>query len=314
MQMPYDDPFGYWVVFYSDLGTGWKSYDDFWSVTSPICDIHWWGLCLNYTDDLYSYDPTGMTFEIQFYADDNGQPGTPLCSYDSVNPSITSTGIMYYYPDGDRYFELYYFETDLDPCCEVSNGWVSIQSTDCPSGGWFMWMSSLDGNKEMYQFYDQWIYRFFDVSFILTDGEPTDPDLECDGGLSWSKVKPGANVTGSFKVRNNGDAGSILNWNISSYPTDWGTNWTFTPKASVLTKDMDWITVDVNVTAPDEKNKEFTGKIKVVNAVDPSDNCEIDVVLKTPKNKAFNFNFHLLNWLFERFPHAFPILRHMLGL
>lgn len=33
-----------------------------------------------------------------------------------------------------------------------------------------------------------------------------------------------------------------------------------------------------------------------------------------PMNKAFNFNFNLLSWLFERFPNAFPILRYMLGL
>ena len=33
-----------------------------------------------------------------------------------------------------------------------------------------------------------------------------------------------------------------------------------------------------------------------------------------PRNKAFNFNFNLLSWLFERFPNAFPILRHMLEL
>ncbi len=33
-----------------------------------------------------------------------------------------------------------------------------------------------------------------------------------------------------------------------------------------------------------------------------------------PKNKSFNFNFNMLSWLFERFPNAFPILRHLLGL
>ncbi|EMR74666.1 Peptidase C25, gingipain [Thermoplasmatales archaeon SCGC AB-540-F20] len=33
-----------------------------------------------------------------------------------------------------------------------------------------------------------------------------------------------------------------------------------------------------------------------------------------PKNKPFNFNFPLLSWLFERFPHAFPILRQLLEL
>jgi choloylglycine hydrolase len=33
-----------------------------------------------------------------------------------------------------------------------------------------------------------------------------------------------------------------------------------------------------------------------------------------PRNKPFNFNFPILSWLFERFPNAFPILRHILGL
>jgi len=30
------------------------------------------------------------------------------------------------------------------------------------------------------------------------------------------------------------------------------------------------------------------------------------------KNKPFNFNLNLLGWLFERFPNAFPILRHLI--
>jgi hypothetical protein len=33
-----------------------------------------------------------------------------------------------------------------------------------------------------------------------------------------------------------------------------------------------------------------------------------------PKNKAFNFNFNLLSWLFERFPRMFPIMRQLFGL
>ncbi len=32
-----------------------------------------------------------------------------------------------------------------------------------------------------------------------------------------------------------------------------------------------------------------------------------------PRNKAFNFNFNLLDWLFEQFPNAFPILQQLLG-
>lgn len=33
-----------------------------------------------------------------------------------------------------------------------------------------------------------------------------------------------------------------------------------------------------------------------------------------PRNKAFNFNFNLLERLFERFPNIFPVLRYLLGM
>ncbi len=41
---------------------------------------------------------------------------------------------------------------------------------------------------------------------------------------------------------------------------------------------------------------------------------EVTLEITMPKNKAFNFNFNLLSWLFERFPNAFPALRYLLGL
>jgi len=43
-----------------------------------------------------------------------------------------------------------------------------------------------------------------------------------------------------------------------------------------------------------------------------SDWATLEVTM--PKNKAFNFNFPLLSWLFERFPNAFPMLRCILRL
>jgi len=43
-----------------------------------------------------------------------------------------------------------------------------------------------------------------------------------------------------------------------------------------------------------------------------SDWSTLEVIM--PKGKSFNFNSNLLEWLFERFPHAFPILRQFLGL
>ena len=44
---------------------------------------------------------------------------------------------------------------------------------------------------------------------------------------------------------------------------------------------------------------------------------EIDFCFRTyhskSKNKAFIYNFPLLNWLFERFPNLFPLLRYIVG-
>jgi len=36
------------------------------------------------------------------------------------------------------------------------------------------------------------------------------------------------------------------------------------------------------------------------------------ISVSMPRNKAFNFNFNLLSWLFERFPNMFPILRYLI--
>jgi len=139
------------------------------------------------------------------------------------------------------------------------------------------------------------------------------PDLDCSGSLSWTGVTPGAPVEDSFIVENIGDEGSLLNWEIESYP-EWGT-WTFTPSnGQDMTPEDGQLTVEVEVIAPDKKNSEFTGEVKIVNSENSSDYCTIDVSLATPRNKAFNFNFPLLSWLFERFPNMFPILRHMLML
>ncbi len=140
----------------------------------------------------------------------------------------------------------------------------------------------------------------------------SEPDLNCDGALSWTNIKPGASVNGSFIVENVGDHESKLNWEIESYP-DWG-YWAFIPSSGDnLTIEDGQITVIVSVFAPNEENVNLTGSVKVVNSDDPSDNCTIDVSLATPKNKAFNMNLLFLRFL-QQHPHMFPVLRYMLGL
>ncbi|EMR74680.1 hypothetical protein MBGDF03_00263 [Thermoplasmatales archaeon SCGC AB-540-F20] len=138
-------------------------------------------------------------------------------------------------------------------------------------------------------------------------------DLNCSGSLQWTEVTPGETVKGSFIVENIGESDSLLDWKVTEWAS-WG-NWIFTPMSGDDLKPSDGLfTVNISVTVPNEKNSEFTGEVKIVNKENISDYNIIPVYLKTPRNKPFIFNFNLLNWLFERFPHAFPILRNLLEL
>jgi len=153
--------------------------------------------------------------------------------------------------------------------------------------------------------YDHFAFFLDDFSVTGVSYE-LDPDLDCDGDLSWVNVSTGEELTGSFTVENIG--GGLLDWEIADEPS-WGT-WTFDPNGGDDLAPGAPLTVDVTVIAPEDKNEEFSGRITLENKENPEDVCYIDVSLSTPKNKASNFNLPLLSWLFERFPHAFPMLRH----
>ncbi len=270
---------------------GWRCHEDFWDITSPIHNIHWWGGVWIYDEgDICASDPEGMRFNIVFYEDNEGKPGEVVCSYVNVLPSYTKTGIMYFDPElPEEIFELFYFETHLDPCCELSSGWVSIQAIYSPDDSGFSWIESPMGNGGSFQYgYGHWSNDTLDLAFMLTDseGEPI-PDLSCEGSLSWKEVPLGGIVNGSFSVENIGEADSILHWKIESYP-EWGVNWTFTPSANISLVGNGCKMVNVEANAPDLANKKYTGKIKIINAVDPNDCHEIPIVLKTPVNKQIN--------------------------
>jgi len=138
-----------------------------------------------------------------------------------------------------------------------------------------------------------------------------EPDLDCDGSLSWTDVSAGSTVEGIFEVSNIGEDGSKLNWEVTVWP-DWG-DWTFTPDNGTGLSAGDSITVAVSVVAPSQTNTEFTGKVKIINTDNSSDFCEIDVTLTTPKTRAI-YGFTMLQWILQKYPNIFPILRHLLRL
>ena len=136
-----------------------------------------------------------------------------------------------------------------------------------------------------------------------------DADLICEGSLSWTDVQGGSTVEGSFTVENIGDPGTLLDWEIESYP-DWG-EWTFTPDSGTgLTPEDGLFEIEVSVVAPENKNTEFTGEIVIVNSDDSSDTCNIDVSLATPVNQPVQYP--LLELLRNRFPLLYQLFMRVL--
>ncbi len=141
----------------------YKVFDNY-TVTENICDIHFWGLSLLCCwSDCVGDDP--MTFLIEFWLDDGlGYPDV------ATGPIYTYTETWYGIPIMDiGGYILWQWGGDLDPCCDLLDGWVSVQGqTGVPDDCWFLWMNSPDGDA---------------ISKQWTDPTPTWDDLDYSLGL-----------------------------------------------------------------------------------------------------------------------------------
>jgi len=152
----------------------------------------------------------------------------------------------------------------------------------------------------------------FKIDYLPPE-EPSEgePNLDCNGSLSWSSIQPGQTVQGTFQIENIGEAGSLLNWEINTSSISWGT-WSFIPQyGNDLIPEDGLFTVQASVLVPYEEDKEFTGYLRVENKDDPRDFDVISVYLKTLKTTDFSFISLLMNRLFERFSNGFPILQEL---
>ena len=174
----------------------------------------------------------------------------------------------------------------------------------------FGWGGSYDG---WYLIPEELPFELTVIEGVIVDiiDDNADSNLHGTGVLSWVDVEPGSTVTGSFTIENVGDPGSEIDWEISEYP-DWGT-WTFDPESGTgLTPENGPLTIDVEVVAPNDKDKSFSGYVKIVDIDDNTNSCLIHVTLATPKTNVIFYQ------LFQRFlkdhPLLFPILRYLLEL
>jgi hypothetical protein len=236
-------------------------------------------------------------------------PQIPAGDFDEVIVWCKSFSDQYNYDQ----FEIGVSTTDTDPAS------FTIITPHIQPGhtAWEEHSFSLDNydNQAIYLGFhcvsvDAWFLLIDDISVTGAGGPTLTPDLECSGDLNWEDVTPDSTVIGNFEVENIGDADSMLDWEIESYP-DWG-NWTFDPMNGFDLKPADGaVTISVTVEAPGDSDTEFTGEIKIVNSQNASDFCIIDAYLATPVSQQTDNT--LIQNIFERFPNAFPILRNILG-
>jgi len=161
--------------------------------------------------------------------------------------------------------------------------------------------------------YDLYDYDFPDPSWdetanfcikaLIGEFSAPEPNLNCEGELSWSGVKPGKEVTDSFIVENIGESGSELDWEVTEWP-NWG-EWDLPISGYNLRPEDGKITVEVTVTAPEESEKKFTGELRVENKDDPSDYEIISITLATSRSRAIHFDF------IEKILSYFPILEQI---
>ncbi|MGB2986771.1 MAG: hypothetical protein WBE26_12930, partial [Phycisphaerae bacterium] len=122
-----------WSAGVSEQSLGWLRYESFSGVVEPICDIHWWGIDLAWDGDWVECTENPMPFEIRFYQDAGGLPGAEVCSYTAT---VTGDFVMV---TGGR--DLWEYDVEFDDCCDLTDGWVSIQGGGDPDC-YFLWMSS----------------------------------------------------------------------------------------------------------------------------------------------------------------------------
>jgi hypothetical protein len=320
----YDGAFeSQWDEFYQYVA---EAADDFkFEETTIITDVHWMG----------GYWSSGGNFDydwnISFFMDcGNGTaPGDKIYKQVFTNAEVHKTFVEEIWGGF-----MFYYWVDLAEAISFIGGekyWISIighsspETNACVGCHFPVVLQEFAWRCNAWGFYPEWrsctefgYGNALDISFQLTgDGEPVVPDLECDGDLRWEDISPETIVNSTIIVSNNGDFGSMLEWNVSSFP-DWGSNWTlqwvdqdYMPENHGFVGTTSAEEVYLEFKAPDKRGK-YTDDIILQNVDNTDDTCSISIYCSVPRTRA-SYNTLLLS-LFEGFPNAFLLIRQVLGL
>jgi hypothetical protein len=134
-----------WSFYTSAVGANTLCQDDFWGLVDPISGVTWSGLPLIYNGEWMQGNPEHMTFEITFYTDLGGSPGSIVATFtdfDLIFESAEQYAGMY---------QTYNWSVDFMDWVELEVGWISIQSINSPENSWFLWGGSPEGNLNALQ-------------------------------------------------------------------------------------------------------------------------------------------------------------------
>ena len=293
--------------------------DDFlFEEPTEVCDVHWVG---GYWNDA-TYNTVHWPWMITFYYDDGTgeRPGQIYLGpfvFDNTQYTevlIEDTGTSIYYEFSVDLLENYLFPAD-------EKFWMVIQGVGFfpPQSGWGLHEDPITLHEAVFKGellgFPDWTDSFdvfgysADMCFQLTTKQEAIPLICCDPmQMSWSNIKPGATVTGSFHVWNCGEAGSTLNWKVDTWPQwmeDGGV--VFVPATGTEVHGGPGTQVDFTFTAPNVQNQIYSGRVKVINLDDPTDYCDMPVELETPRYKGVFYNF------LEQLANRFPILQYLFG-
>jgi uncharacterized repeat protein (TIGR02543 family) len=210
-------------------------------------------------------------------------------SYYDLTVNIVGSGTVTLDPPGGTYAE----DTSVELTANPASGWKFT--------GWSGDLTGSDNPETILMDSDKEVTATFAVAV---------PDIDGSGTLDWVDVQPSSTVTGEITVENVGETGSKLNWEVSEWP-EWGT-WTFTPSSGTgLTPAASPKTISVSVVAPEDKNTEFSGTVKIVNSDDSSDYFEVSVSLVTPRARM-SFD-SLLQQFIQLLCERFPLFEQLFG-
>jgi hypothetical protein len=164
--------------------------------------------------------------------------------------------------------------------------------------------------------YDGWYfipdnlpYQLTVIEGVIVDilKKSTNEDLKVEGSLIWQNRTGFETVEGNFTIENTGEQNSLLTWEIVSIP-EWG-NWTITPSDGHSLRPVDGkVDVQVSCILPDEKRKQYSDSITIMNTNNPSDRGFVPVSLSLPKEKFG------MDWLWNLLINHFPVIHALLNL